>query len=231
MDTRMNGLDWPMYAQTMTGWNRMQKLRNLLELVIRSDTPGDFVECGVWRGGSSIFAKGVFVSFNENRSVHLFDSFAGLPRATSIEDVDIWSRMEYVKVSLEEVKDHFTRYDLLDEQSVFFHKGFFRYTLPPYRRTSPSPVISVLRLDGDMYESTIDELYNLYEYVSIGGYVLIDDWTILQCQKAVKFFMSSHGIEDPVVLIDRSSSYWQKTKEVEINYKWYLTYNSTRSVE
>lgn len=124
---RSTGADWPLYGLTMVGLQRLAATRTLLETCEREDVVGDFVECGVWRGGSSIFAKGVITSFGgrTRRAVRLFDSFSGLPRATSVEDSDVWMRMEYLQVSLEEVKSNFERFHLLDEH-VFFYKGFFR---------------------------------------------------------------------------------------------------------
>lgn len=225
---RRKGEDWPLYGLTMTGIVRLKKLRTLLEIVFVEKIPGCMVECGVWRGGSSIYAKAVLLSHNESRDVHLFDSFSGLPRATSGQDNDSWSRMEFLRVSLEEVSNNFRRYNLLDN-SVYFHKGFFRYTLPPVRDALKS--VAILRLDGDMYESTMDELYNLYNVLSIGGFIIIDDWTIAPCQKAVTEFRIAHNITDPIVAIDSVAAYWRKSTNVVVDYAWYLSFNKTRSME
>lgn len=99
------------------------------------------------------------------------------------------------------------------------------------RQSHPQLVISVLRLDGDMYESTMDELYNLYDLVAVGGFVIIDDWAIGVCQKAVVQFRGDHSITDEIVKIDDISVYWRKTKQIEVNYEWWLTYNTSRGAE
>jgi len=117
-----------------------------------------------------------------------------------------------LRVSLEEVKSNF-RALLLLHDSVHFHQGFFVDSLPkfPKRRS-----VAVLRMDGDMYESTMDILFNLYEIVSIGGFIIIDDWTIPFCQQAIKDFRSWHGILDEIQPIDQSSVYWRKTHQVTV---------------
>jgi O-methyltransferase len=83
-------------------------------------------------------------------------------------------------VSLEQVKANFDRYGLLDDQ-VRFLKGWFRDTLP----VAPIERLAVLRLDGDMYESPMDTLVNLYPKLSEGGYVIVDDYgAIPACRQA-----------------------------------------------
>jgi O-methyltransferase len=70
----------------------------------------------------------------------------------------------------------------------------------------------VLRLDGDLYESTMDSLSALYHKVSPGGYVIVDDLHIVNCLKAVQDFRERHRIEEPTQPIDDSSVYWQKRR-------------------
>jgi len=153
-DARLRGLDWPITGLTMVGNMRLDNVRLLLETTFENKIPGDFIECGVWRGGASIFARLVIQS-NEGdlRHVWLADSFSGLPLPRTPDlskDSDLWNGMNYLEVSLDEVEENFRALDLLDDR-VHFCQGYFVDILP---KCHPE-VISVLRLDGDMYESTM----------------------------------------------------------------------------
>jgi hypothetical protein len=103
------------------------------------------------------------------------------------------------------VKGNFAKFDLLDER-VQFVKGWFCDTLP----LAPIEQIAVLRMDGDLYASTRDVLINLYDKVSPGGYVIIDDYGSWSgCRQAVDEFRAERGISDPLVPIDTDSMYWR----------------------
>ncbi len=139
------------------------------------------------------------------------DSFEGLPKPK--EDLypadkgDVFHTYDELKVSLEEVQDNFRKYDLLDKQ-VRFLKGWFNETLP----TAPIEKLSVLRLDGDMYESTMDALVNLYPKLSVGGYIIVDDYhSIKACRQAVTDYREQHDISDEIIDVDWTAIYWQKT--------------------
>ena len=128
---RENGRDWPMVGLTMVGHRRLDNIRTCIESVIVDQIPGDFVECGVWRGGSSIFAKEVFKAWGvTDRKVWLADSFEGMPALeTEVDKVDPdFSAERYLAVSREDVENNFRRFDLLDE-SVRFVKGWFSESL------------------------------------------------------------------------------------------------------
>jgi O-methyltransferase len=208
---RAIGRDHPRDAHTMVGMARLNNLHMLAERVLETNVPGDFVETGVWRGGASIFLRGVLKAHGINdRHVWLADSFAGLPKP-NLEKYPLdkgWdmSSMEYLKVSLAQVQEHFRRYDLLDDQ-VKFLEGWFKDTLP----AAPIKHISILRLDGDLYESTMDSLTSLYSRVSRGGYVIVDDYLIIPpCRSAVDEFRTANGIPGELIPIDRDAVYWQK---------------------
>ena len=152
---RDSGLDWPLWGISMIGRRRMAHLRKSMECVLREGIPGDVMETGVWRGGACIFMRAVLkVHGISDRRVWLADSFEGLPppdAASFPADVDsTLHTYDQLRVSLEDVQRNFTRYGLLDDQ-VRFLKGWFRDTLP----TAPVTRLALLRLDGDMYESTI----------------------------------------------------------------------------
>lgn len=227
------GIDWPEFGLTMAGTRRLENVEQLILDVEKQGIPGDFVECGVWRGGSSIYAKAVMQAYGmQNRRVHLVDSFSGLPRATTGADSMIWSTMDYLRVSEEEVKANFKLHNLLDSD-VIFHKGFFRYSLPAWRAVDKS-TIAVLRMDGDMYESTMDILYTLWDAVAMGGWIIIDDYAeILACKTAVTEFLNRHKIKANFIVVPGQTSAWyfQKQGPRTVDAAWYQKFNASRGSE
>lgn len=203
------GQYWPARAHTMIGRRRLRNFRTAIETVIKERVPGDILEAGVWRGGASIYARGVLKALHvTDRKVYVADSFEGLPKPDPrypADDGDQHWDIDFLRVSLEEVKQNFSAYDLLDEQVIFL-EGFFEDTLP----NAPISAVSVLRLDGDMYSSTIQILESLYEKVSPGGFVLIDDYNALaNCRAAVDDFRSAHGIGETMETVDWTGVYWR----------------------
>lgn len=197
-------------AHSMIGRARMNNLHECMRAVVADNIPGDFIETGVWKGGSTIFMRGFLKAHGiDNRKVWVADSFEGLPKPSLPEDrnVDLSAdAMPYLSVSEEEVRELFDRYELLDEQVVFL-KGWFKDTLP----AASIEQLSILRLDGDLYESTMDALNHLYHKLSPGGFVIVDDYYALpQCEKAVTDFRARHGIGDNIERIDPQSVYWRK---------------------
>jgi hypothetical protein len=210
---RLTGYDHPRVAHTMIGLKRLNNIQYCMERILKNNIPGDCIETGVWRGGASILMRAILKTYADTtRKVWLADSFEGLPRPNAEqypadEGLDL-SQIPYLAVSLEEVQNNFKKYGLLDDQVVFL-KGFFRDTLP----TAPINTISLLRLDGDLYESTMDALVNLYPKLSVGGYVIIDDFgSIGACAQAVNDYRQMHNITDPILWIDFAGVYWKKTK-------------------
>jgi O-methyltransferase len=104
-----------------------------------------------------------------------------------------------------EVRANFERYGLLDDQ-VRFLPGWFKDTL----HNAPIEQISVLRLDGDLYESTIQALDGLYPRLSPGGFCIIDDYQLPYCRQAVADYRDKHGITSEIVDIDGSGVLWRK---------------------
>lgn len=210
---REYGWDWPSKAHTMIGSKRLANIRALTESVIGNNVPGDFIETGVWRGGACIMMRAVLQAYEvKDRHVWLADSFQGLPAP----NVDVYPADEGEKfhefselaISEDEVKNNFKKYNLLDEQ-VRFLKGWFKDTLP----TAPIDRLAILRLDGDLYESTIQALSALYDKVSINGYVIVDDYHVVKgCKQAVHDFFTERSISPVLVEIDGVGVYWQKTE-------------------
>lgn len=203
------GQYWPARAHTMIGRRRLRNFRTAIETIIADRIPGDILEAGVWRGGASIYARGVLKAFGDNgRKVYVADSFDGLPKPDQRYPADQGDQhweIDFLKVSLEEVKANFSAYDLLDEQVVFV-EGFFEKTLPNLATDS----LAVLRLDGDMYSSTIQILDSLYKKVSPGGFVIVDDYNALaNCREAVDVFRAAHGIQEMMETVDWTGVYWR----------------------
>jgi O-methyltransferase len=200
-------------AHTMVGILRLENVRELAQRAIDLRIPGDFIETGVWRGGCCILMRGILAAnMVRDRKVYVADSFAGLPQPKPDlfpEDAgDTHHTVPDLAVSLDQVKENFDRYGLLDSQVVFV-KGFFSDTLP----SLDAGPFSLIRLDGDMYESTYVALENLYPKLSIGGFAIIDDYgAIEQCRKAVTDYRSRFGIDDCIQQIDWTGVWWQKTR-------------------
>ena len=206
---RENGVDWPGFGYTMVGLKRLDNVQDLIEDVVRSNVPGDLVETGVWRGGCTIFMKAVLNELNvHDRMVWLADSFDGLPKPSPDYPMDKnfdLSNISFLKVSVDQVKRNFERFGLLDD-NVRFLEGWFKDTLP----TAPIERIALLRLDGDIYESTMDVLKALYSKVSPGGYVIVDDYQGFPvCRQAVDEYRAAHGVQAPIHDIDGSAIYWK----------------------
>jgi hypothetical protein len=210
---RLAGSDWPSSAPTMIGLSRIDNIQQCIERALADHVPGDLIETGVWRGGAVIFMRGVLKAYGvEDRTVWAADSFEGLPRpdVTRYPQDKPYVGVEAYKelaVSLETVQENFERYQLLDGQ-VRFLKGWFRDTLPG----APIERLALMRLDGDLYESTMDALTNLYPKLSVGGFVVIDDYNIAGCRQAVSDFRNAQGIADPIEAIDWAGVYWRRTR-------------------
>jgi O-methyltransferase len=198
-------------SHTMIGKKRLDNIQYCVESILEDDIPGDFIETGIWRGGAVIFMRGLLEVYGiTDRVVWAADSFDGVPPPTFIEDAGFnisKSVFPVLAVSLEEVLDLFERYDLLDEQ-VNFIQGWFKDTLTE----APIKSLAVLRLDGDLYESTMDALNPLYHKVSAGGFIIVDDYNSCEpCKRAVDEFRTKHAIQDKLITIDQQSVYWRKS--------------------
>ena len=207
---REEGIIWPMYAETMIGLKRLDNIQYCIEDVLKNKIEGDLIETGVWRGGACIFMKAVLSAYEENeRTVFVADSFEGLPKPDAnnfpADKGDSHHTEKFLAVSQENVEENFRRYNLLDSKVVFL-KGWFKDTLPH----APITKLSILRLDGDMYGSTMDSLIHLYPKLSKGGFCIIDDYVLPGCKKATDDYREKENIDAPLLRIDNSGVYWQK---------------------
>lgn len=207
---KANGQFWPLYADTMVGMKRLDQLQSAIETILAEGVEGDFIETGVWRGGACIFMRAALEVYGvPGRRVFVADSFAGLPepdpQACPADRESLFHRMTFLAVSREDVEKNFAKYGLLDDQVVFL-QGWFKDTLP----SAPIGKLALLRLDGDMYESTMDALTHLYPKLSPGGYCIIDDFFLGPCRLAVEEYRASHNIDAEMRVIDTCSAYWRK---------------------
>ncbi len=206
---REAGEDYPQSAATMVGLNRLLNLRDAIMTVDREEIPGDFIETGVWRGGASLFMRCALEVLEDRvRTVILADSFAGLPppglAGHSEDELDL-SGLDYLAVSRTEVEALFESHGMLDSR-VEFVEGWFHETLPTVRDRR----FAVIRLDGDLYSSTMIALENLYPGLSKGGFCIIDDYQINECRRAVEDFRAAVGSSEEMFPVDASSIYWRK---------------------
>lgn len=208
---RDDGRDWPQYAHTMLGMRRLAHLRQCVETLLHENIPGDLIETGVWKGGSCILMRGILKAWGDtSRTVWVADSFQGLPEPDAathpLDEGDSLHSFQDLAIPLDQVQDNFRSYGLLDHQ-VRFLPGWFCDTLP----SAPVESLALLRLDGDMYESTMDALNALYGKLQPGGFCIVDDYgCIPACRAAVHDFRKRLGITDPIHVIDWTGAYWRK---------------------
>ncbi len=210
LDT-MNANAGPPLAYTMIGRQRLEHLEWCVTTVLNEGVAGDLMECGVWRGGACLLMKAILdLSEDQERNIWLADSFAGLPPPSQPEDQGVDLSREHfpsLAVSRQRVERAFADFGLLDAR-VRFLPGFFVDTLAGCAVEQ----LAVLRLDGDLYSSTMQALEALYDRVSSGGFVIIDDYGGLgQCAQAVDTFRSARGITDPLTMIDWTGAFWRKS--------------------
>jgi hypothetical protein len=196
-------------AHTLIADEALAHLGECVVLAVREGIPGDLMECGVFRGGASIYMKGVLEALEvRDRTLWLADSFQGLPRPEGIVDAVVHAYLAGVggfAVDQAEVSRTFEAYGLLDS-CVRFLPGWFSDTLPGF-----SEPLAILRADGDWYESTRCVLDHLYDLVSPGGFVIIDDYSpLFGALRAVDEFRAERGIDSPLLRAHGSVHFWRK---------------------
>ena len=181
---------------------------------IDHEIPGDFVECGVFAGTQcAAMAKAIIDTGATGRRVHMFDSFAGIPKAGEFDNdirplVGTGPITESSGVSIctvDQVRQHMAEWKI-PEDLLVYHRGLFQDQIPGYAATRQHrgiDGIALLRLDGDLYESTKVCMEHLYPLLSHGGVCIIDDYSLDGCRRAVDNYMRPRGgIPGPV--------YWLK---------------------
>jgi hypothetical protein len=198
---------------TMTSPERMYAVYNSVKYVIENNIAGDFVECGVWKGGSSmIIAKTLSLLNEKSRKIYLYDTFEGMSNPSE-NDMDAKkrdakkllmnadkedARSIWCVSTIEEVQKNLstTQYP---QDNLIFVKGKVEDTIP---KNIPS-TIALLRLDTDWYESTLHELRHLYPLLQNSGVLIIDDFGHWEgAKKAVLQYFDENGIYNYLSRID-----------------------------
>jgi O-methyltransferase len=201
----MEGQWSPPHGITMIGYKRLCNIELLVNDVIENKIEGHLIETGVWRGGAVIYMKYLLNKLGSNKKVFVADSFKGLPKPELPQDEgDKHHEVSFLRVTEQEVRNNFKEYGLLDKRVIFI-KGWFKHTLHRLNET-----FCIIRLDGDMYESTMDALNALYPKLNTRGYVVIDDYLLPNCWRAVSDYREREKITQEIIRIDDSSVYWQK---------------------
>lgn len=198
-------------VKTMTSQERITGLHQALISVYENKVDGDFVECGVYKGGNVIIAKKFFDSVNETtKKFFAFDTFEGMtpPGGNDPENAhSTWQNKNACRAHLDEVMEEFKKHDILDNR-VLFVVGDVCKTL---REDKILEKISILRLDTDWYESTKIELEILYEKLTIGGYLIIDDYGHWSgCKKAVDEFFGLEFVNKNFTKLDYTGIMYKK---------------------
>ena len=191
---------------TMTSEERLVSVTRSIEYIVENSIEGDIVECGVWRGGSMMMAANKLVTLKcLNKKIFLFDTYEGMSEPgkddiawDAISAAEIYSNTEkktgyggWCYSTLSEVKNNLAK-SAYPEENIIFVKGKVEDTLPHASINK----ISLLRLDTDWYESTKHELECLYDKLSIGGILIIDDYGHWQgAKKAVDEFIKKRNLK------------------------------------
>jgi len=202
---------------TMVGRGGLIATYNAVSATEDNGTGGCLVECGAARGGSAaLMILTSLVSNGIESTAWLFDSFEGLPEPTAEDGVlrkpqgkdrSSWDLAKgYCLGTQEDVEDLLFNQFGFSRDKVHLVKGWFQDTLPEYRERVGD--IAVLRIDGDWYESTKCCLENLYDNVVDGGYVILDDYALVGCRKAVDEFFQNRGLDMPEVVLDGRGGGW-----------------------
>jgi O-methyltransferase len=212
---RVDGSDWPANGLTMIGLRRLDDLQRCVESVVADGIEGDLIEAGVWRGGASILMRATLDSLGaEGRTVYLADSFQGFPEPES-EGADRelelhMSAIDYLAPAMEDVQSYFERFGC--GRGVEFVPGFFEETMERLRGRK----WSVIRLDADSFTATGLALDALYPGLSVGGYLIIDDYFhphLPVCRQAVQEFRRAYGVTEPIERIDWTGARWRRSSE------------------
>lgn len=196
-------LDVHKNSYSMSSISRMINVVKSCKYCVENNIPGDFVECGVWRGGNEIIARKIFDLMNSDKEVYMYDTFAGMTKPTNF-DIKLVSKRPAIDKFNTEQRDTFNNwcYASLDEvknnckksnlnlDKIKFIKGDVSKTL--IDKSNLPDKICVLRLDTDWYESTKVELDILYPILSQKGVLILDDYGHWEgAKKAVDEYFSS----------------------------------------
>lgn len=213
MDPQFRSIYYSCRDYTMTSIERMYGLYKAVKYVLETGVPGDFVECGVWKGGSAmVIAKTLMQEGITNRKIYLYDTYAGMSKpgekdrrlSDGKSTLPAWKKGQKTGfntegyASLEEVKRNLlsTGYP---KKNLVFVKGKVEETIP---EKSPKR-IALLRLDTDWYESTAHEMKHLYPILVHGGVLIIDDYGhFAGAKEAIDNYMRKNNVKMMLSRVD-----------------------------
>jgi len=181
--------------------------------VLTSRIPGALVECGVAAGAQLAAMQERNLLFAQPRWVYGFDSFEGIPLASDEDDqqpgiegpkpeIHYIDKRELLKSSgitvhsKEQVLFNMKQWFPSKWQNIVLVKGWFQDTLRPYKTVFQQlGGIALLRLDGDLYDSTKVSLEELFPHLNAGGILIVDDWELTGCRRACEEYFESHPVE------------------------------------
>jgi Macrocin-O-methyltransferase (TylF) len=211
-ERRIAGHDFSLIAHSILSLKRLDNIQMCVETILRENIAGDLIETGVMRGGAVILMRAILRAYEvRDRTVWAADSFEGFPPPNPQDypadaGANWYLRPTTSEPGVESIRRNFEHYGLLDDQ-VQFLPGWFRDTLPK----APIQRLALLRLDGDLYESTMNALLPLYPKLASGGFVIVDDYNLPECEKAVIDYRKKMGIDDEILAIDDAGVYWRKS--------------------
>jgi len=204
-------------AYTATSIERVYALKSAITYIIKNKIKGDFVECGVWKGGSCMLMAKTLVNEGEKeRKIWMYDTFDGMTEPTD-DDCEIETNVSgsdllkntpkntdkfnmWAYAPLEMVKKNMKK-TMFPEERIHFIEGKVENTLSKVKPQN----IALLRLDTDWYESTKCELEQLYPLLSIGGVLIVDDYGHFSgAKKAVDEYFSKTNVKPLMNRIDYS---------------------------
>jgi cephalosporin hydroxylase/glycosyltransferase involved in cell wall biosynthesis len=203
--------DTPIHPFTTVGRDRLDHLQGLLDVVRTESVEGDLVTCGADRGGIGVFLRGYLEAYELlHRQVWVADAFRDewperiVPGESEVEAEDEPARPQHVGLNL--VRQAFARFDLLDDR-VRFLQGDFAATLPG----APFEKLAALHVATDTYDDTRAVLDSLYDKVTLGGFVVVDNNHLDDCRRAIEEFRVERGIVDPIERVGWAGAFWRKT--------------------
>jgi hypothetical protein len=222
---------------------RLMVVDKLYRQVREQNIPGDLMECGVWRGGITVYMRALMKAFgDDSRNVWVSDSFNGVPNAArqesnnyevpddiakmdksqwggSVTEPDLDGKVDQKNILTVEqtmVTDNFVRFGLFDDK-VKMLPGWFNESLPEAPQKGLKQ-LAILRVDGDLYTSTMDVLQNMYQFVSPGGFVIFDDYPLPQSRRAIEDFFKANDLSWDLINETRMTEEKTPVKDSNINH-------------
>lgn len=211
---------------TMVTYDGLVGLLSMIRFCETSNLSGDYVEIGSWRGGCcGLMALGSMRYGVGTRHIRVFDSFQGLPQPIAGKDFDGHLEpmfdldeansqgksepIDQLVASENDVRELLFDKIKYPKGCVSIYKGWFQDTIPAAGDSIAD--IAILRLDGDFYDSYVVALEHLFPKVVKGGFVIIDDWVLGGCRKAVLEYFEKHGLNPFLWTLDATTRCFQRS--------------------